>query len=49
MCRLWGVNYGDNIPLLPHAVYSELKLPLTVNPFSITVSRFSAQLSFNMS
>lgn len=48
MCRLWVVNYGDNIPLLPHAVYAEPKLPLTVNPFSIPVSRFSAQLCFNM-
>lgn len=49
MCRLWVVNYGDNIPLLPHTVYAEAKLPLTVNPFSIPVSRFSAQLCFNVS
>lgn len=49
MCRLWVVNYGDNIPLMPHTVYAEPKLPLTVNPFSIPVSRFSAQLCFNMS
>lgn len=40
------VNYGDNIPLLTHAVYAEPKLPPTANAISIPVSRFPAQLCF---